>query len=134
MNRVDFAVLAAFQVVGAEIRMEERLVIATHVVVLDLEISVLENALRDDQIVWLVAAGPVDSRRVQAERKIDKQADRKDPTATRREPQTRRPVERAHSEQQAEKCYPDDYPPSGSGQDKEQRQTIGQPWQIGHGP
>ncbi len=65
MNRVDLVVRAAGEVVRIEIRREVLLVVASRVVVLDLQIAVAPQALGDDQVVRLIAAG-IDHRPRQA--------------------------------------------------------------------
>jgi hypothetical protein len=56
MDGVDLAVASAPPVVGLERGLEIRAVVAAGVVVLDREVVIGEQALRDDQIVRLVAA------------------------------------------------------------------------------
>jgi hypothetical protein len=58
MDRVDLPVLAALEKIRPQIAGPVRLVVALPVVVLDLQITVFEQALGDDQVVRLVAAGP----------------------------------------------------------------------------
>ena len=57
MNRVDLVVGAARQIVRLEIGREVFLVVEPLVVVLDLEIAVAPEALRDHQVMRLIAAG-----------------------------------------------------------------------------
>ena len=74
MNRVDFPVLAPLHVVGAKRSPEKLLVIAALVVVFDPEIAVSQQALRDDQVVWLVAPGAETARRHRAQDGEQRQA------------------------------------------------------------
>ena len=55
MNGVDLAVHAAADVVGRERTGIVRLIVASPVVVLDLQIAIEQQALRDDEVVRLVA-------------------------------------------------------------------------------
>ena len=55
MHGVDFAVLAAPEVVGPQVACVVVAIVAAAVVVLDLQIVILEEALRDDEVVRLVA-------------------------------------------------------------------------------
>ena len=57
MDRVDLAVGAAREVVGLQRPVEVRAILLLLMVVFDLQIAVMEQALRDDEIVRLVAAG-----------------------------------------------------------------------------
>ena len=57
MNGVDLAVEAAADVVGRERTRVVRLIVASPVVVLDLQIAIEQQALRDDEIVRLIATG-----------------------------------------------------------------------------
>ena len=56
MDRIDLAVNAARQVVGLQRPAVVRAVVLPLMVVLDLQIAVVQQALRDDQVVRLVAA------------------------------------------------------------------------------
>ena len=60
---MDLAVDSALEKVRSQVAAEERSILATLMVVLNLNVAVREQALRDDQIVRLVAAGPLRSAR-----------------------------------------------------------------------
>ena len=94
VNRVDRAVLAPSQVVRAEIALDVRRVVTPLVVVFDAKVAVLEQALRDDQVVRLVAAGnpwrEPPGRRQEQRRQDDDGGDR----TGRRDPAYRHPTSR----------------------------------------
>ena len=57
VDRVDVPVLAALQVIGLELVGVVLQVVAARVIVVDAEITVVQQALRDDQVVRLVTRG-----------------------------------------------------------------------------
>src|SRR5690606_17775582 len=58
MNGIDFAVLAALQILRLDVHVEIRRVVALAVVVLDAQVAVAHQALRHDQVVRLVTTRP----------------------------------------------------------------------------
>ena len=56
MDRVDFPVDTASEVVGLELSREVLAIVAAHVVVLDLQIAIAPETLRDHEVVGFVAA------------------------------------------------------------------------------
>jgi len=78
MNRVDLAVPAANEVIGAKVAAPERAIVAAGVVVLDLQVAIDQQTVGDDQIVWFVAARTDARKRPQPEPDVKRQADDED--------------------------------------------------------
>src|SRR5688572_10315197 len=73
MNGVDLAVLSALYEIGWQLGPGERPVIALPMVVLDLQVAVRQQAVRDDQVVRLVAPGPGGRQRPQGRPRVNYQ-------------------------------------------------------------
>ena len=130
MDRVDLAVAAASPIVGLERRLEVRAVVAAGVVVLDRKVVIGEQALRDDQIVRLVAARK-DRRELQPPRRRaeDRDACRDDQRlpGRRRQLETPASVDHERADRPGD-LHPDDRPhppPSGPRERIERGDRVG---------
>ena len=83
VNRVDLAVLSAAQEVGSQAAAEVTPEVLPGVVVLDPQIAVVQQALRDDQVVRFVAARPDGPRTTAAQEDVDGQAGAEDRASSR---------------------------------------------------
>src|SRR5712691_10973400 len=72
MNRVDLAVFAALEIVRLDRSSQIRFVVTLPMVVLDLEIVILKEALRDDEVMRLVAVGMLRRNRPRGEAECDR--------------------------------------------------------------
>ena len=143
MNRVDLPVQSALHVVGTKRRTRpERLVVAFEMVVLDLQIAVGQQAVRDDQVVRFVAARSDRARVHRAQDQIHDEAAGKDrdPCRVQRERVVppRRIDELGAGEHEwacrARQRDSRDHPSKRAGEDEQQRESIGNPREKREGP
>ena len=143
MNRVDLPVQSALHVVGTKRRTRpERLVVAFEMVVLDLQVAVGQQAVRDDQVVRFVAARSDRARVHRAEDQIHGEAAGKDRDACRVHREgvvaPRRIDELGAGEHEwacrARQRDSRDHPSKRAGEDEQQRESIGNPREKREGP
>jgi hypothetical protein len=133
VNRVDLPVYPALHVIGAKIAAPILPVIALSIVVLDLEVAILDQALRDDQIVRLVAAGSELAGVEKPERRVDdeRRDKQRDPDVPRIDGRMKRPGCPAEYRETRHGC---DDPSRRSGEHQQHGKTLGQPRQVRQRP
>ena len=134
MDGVDLPVLPALHEVGTKLAGEKRSVVAALMVVPDGEVAVSQQALRDHQVMRLVAAQPVGLHGVEAEHQVDGQAGDEDRSTARAKQRldppasVDQPAEHAHNRERRNR------PAQRPRQDQQQRRAIREPREIRHDP
>jgi hypothetical protein len=136
VDGVNLAVLSSRAVIGTERAAKKRPVVATRVVVRDLEVVIHKEAVRNHEIVRLVALGSDSRRGCEAARQIDDQTEAEDRGTRRRDshPPERPANWRCERPDDLDDRRDRDRPAQGAGEEQDERRPVGNPGQKGHGP